>query len=96
MRALLFAAVLISLGLAGERARADEASLQKLELRNSEVRHFSPDEVADMESQAVEGGKQQIQMSDQETRDAILRVKQELEKNRAQEAASGSDSDSSE
>ena len=64
--------------------------------RDSEVRHFSEDEVSEMETQAVEGGKQQIEMSDPETRDAILRVKQELEKNRAQEAASGTDSDSSE
>lgn len=92
MRALLFTAVLISLGLAG--ARADDGSFQKLEIQSSEVHHFSPDEVSEMETQAVEGGKQQIEMSDPETRDAILRVKQELEKNRAQEAASGSDSDS--
>jgi hypothetical protein len=97
MRVFVCLAVM-GLALTGESALADEPApadvspkpFQKLELKNTQTFRMSDDDAAAPNKEAVEGFQKQLEMSDPETKAAILKAQRELQDKQAKEQNSES------
>ena len=88
------------LGIVSTTALADESAttqettrfkpFQKLELKNSQNFNMSGEEVTEANKQVAESFQKQLEMSDPETKTAILNVQRDLQAKKAKEQNSDS------
>jgi hypothetical protein len=98
MKAILVLTI-IGLGITSKFASADDVTpqddgkpkqFQKLEIKNSQTFHMSDEEAAEANKQVVEGFQKQVEMSDPETKAAILKAQRDLQEKKTKEQNSGS------
>jgi hypothetical protein len=93
-RSAALVAVLV-FGLSGASARAGDEGMQKLGLKHTDSYRIADDDDAADAPAAAESAatKPQVEMTEPDTRAAVLELQRELEKARSQESASDSVSD---